>query len=431
MVIKIDNTPGKGGDSSVEVEYSDSETPIITTRKQGQRPHSIAGHPTTPGDKDELWWDEDFEDIPLTSTEPDSADAHIEEILSDPQEDDYHESGEFIEDGQFEDIDGYHGHLKTQEQISQGDTDEWEDCETEEYFGTQESSDSAVVSNKGSKSPNAHHSLSPDDALKLSITGKVLNPDAPVFTPGLSPTSPLSPLSPEMMKTPEGHVKVENWAAEMKTPVTSPENNISAKASPVSSENSPASTKGNTKEGTSQVLPRRIENEFVSPEKEEKVKEGGDVDNESTKDSKEKTAESSESRDESAVESSAENSEKVSNETDLEKSDHEESEKTPEVESVDNKESNLGETVADAVKTADAVEESTAEKKEETAVENEETKQMAKTEDSETGRSQDPSEEESTTQDDVENAEGKTEGSSQNDIAPEQKGTVALFFAWL
>lgn len=255
------------------MEYSDSETPIITTRKQGQRPHSIAGHPTTPGDKDELWWDEDFEDIPLTSTEPDSADAYIEDILSDTREDEFHDSQEhreFIVDGQFEDIDGYHGRIKVKDQVSQGDTDEWEDCETEEYWGSQVSSDSTGLGSKRTKSPNINHSLSPEDALRLNVAlaQKNLNPDAPEFTP----TSPLSPLSPEMMKTPEGHVKVGNWAEEMKTP-TSGEKNLSFKsASPDSKEVSPSSPKGTTK-GTSGGFPRKIEKDFVSPDKKDEIQD--------------------------------------------------------------------------------------------------------------------------------------------------------------
>ena len=230
LVIKIDNSPGKGVDPSVEVEYSDSESPIITT-KSGTQPHStVSGqrNQSTSG-HDELWWDEDLDDIPLTSTEPDGADSHIEEILSDQQDEDgeFHDSqshGEFIEDGQFEDIDGYGGGRIHHD--SQGDTDEWEDCETEEYFGTQ-SSDSSVP--RGSKSPSRVY-LSPEDTLKI----KILNPDAPVFTP----ISPTSPLSPEMMKTPEGHVKVANWAEEMKTP-TSAKNLSFSSASPGSNENSP------------------------------------------------------------------------------------------------------------------------------------------------------------------------------------------------
>lgn len=313
MVIKIDNTPGKNGDSSVEVEYSDSETPIITTRKQGQRPHSIAGHPTTPGDKDELWWDEDFEDIPLTSTEPDSADAYIEEILSDTHEDEFHDSqehGEFIEDGQFEDIDGYHGHPKVPEHVSQGDTDEWEDCETEEFWGSQASTDSAGLGSKGTKSP-ANHSLSPEDALRLNV--KNLNPDAPEFTP----TSPLSPLSPEMMKTPEGHVKVANWAEEMKTP-SSGEKNISFKsASPASNEDSPKGTKESL---TS--LPRRIENDFESPKKDDNQSQGKKADeteNEDNKKTEKEVTDTFNSQNEKTVDDS---SEKESTKTDQNESEN-------------------------------------------------------------------------------------------------------------
>ena len=442
----------------MEVEYSDSETPIITTRNKGQRPHSIAGHPTTPGDKDELWWDEDFEDIPLTSTEPDSADAHIEEILSDPQDDEYQDSqeqGEFIEDGQFEDIDGYHAHYKPQE-ISQADTDEWEDCETEEYYGTQESGDSAVVSNKGSKSPNAHHSLSPDDALRLSISAanaaKFLNPDAPIFTPGLSPTSPMSP---EIMKTPDGHVKIQNWAEEMKSPVTSPENK-SISASPVSNEASPKSKKGTKNEGTSQDLPRRLENELVSPEKKEveKKKDDETVENKSTSKTTEETAKSNECREKSAKDNGAEHSEVVNSEiteesvkspieepTEKVESDSgkvtansdkeskaEKIEETAEAEVVESKAEKVevtaesGESKAEKVEVTAEAEESKAEKVEVTA-EAEENEQMAKTDDTETGRSQDPTEKESTTQEAEKKAEGKIEGSSQqNDNAPEEKG---------
>ena len=254
-MIKIDNSPGKGVDPTVEVEYSDSESPVITTTKSITQPHStVAGQRTqSTSGHDELWWDEDLDDIPLTSTEPDGADSHIDEILSDQQDDDgeFHDSqehGEFIEDGQFEDIDGYHGNRIGHE--SQGDTDEWEDCETEEFFGTQ-SSDNSLP--QGQKSPLRSY-LSPEDDLKI----KILNPDAPVFTP----TSPLSPLSPEMMKTPEGHVKVPNWAEEMKTPTTA--KNISfSSASPGSNENSPSiEGKSNAeKQNKSDMSNKKIEKE--------------------------------------------------------------------------------------------------------------------------------------------------------------------------
>ena len=236
------------------MEYSDSESPVITTTKSVTQPHSTAAGRRTQslGGHDELWWDEDMDDMGLTSVELDSADTHIAEILSDPHGDEvYHDSqehGEFIEDGQFEDIDGYHGNHGVRQE-SQGDTDEWEDCETEEFIGTQSSEGSLThVANKVS----LKNFLPPEEDIRININ---LNPDAPIFTPvspSSSVSSPLSPLSPGMMKTPEGHVKVPDWAAEMKTP-TSVKKNISfSSASPGSNTSSPdgkADTESKSKAG--------------------------------------------------------------------------------------------------------------------------------------------------------------------------------------
>ena len=260
LVIKIDNSPGKGVDPSVEVEYSDSESPVITTTKSVTQPHStVAGRRTqSTSGHDELWWDEDMDDIPLTSTELDSADCHIAEILSDPQEDQYHDSqehGEFIEDGQFEDIDGYHDNRVGQE--SQGDTDEWEDCETEEFIGTQSSEGSLTQMNKVS----LKNFLPEEDNIRININ---LNPDAPAFTP-TSPTSPLSPLSPGMMKTPEGHVKVSDWAEEMKTQTSAKKNISFSSTSPGSNESSPDGKAGFENQGK------------TGDENEQTVKDNSDV----------------------------------------------------------------------------------------------------------------------------------------------------------
>ena len=99
------------------------------------------------------------------------------------------------------------GHLLVGEgQTSQGDTDEWIDCTSEEICSTSQSQ----TSNEADLRVNVH-----------------LNPDAPEFMP----SSPVMPLSPESNKTPSGKEKVANWReTEMKRKNRSPRTSESSRS---------------------------------------------------------------------------------------------------------------------------------------------------------------------------------------------------------
>lgn len=173
LVIKVDNTPGKKSDQ-VEVEYSDGEN----------EPHcgdQAEAHQKKAGPHaEELWWDEEGDDIGL---ELQGISAEDEIFEQKELFDDYHEDG-LDGKGCFEDAPG---------QPSQGDEDEWEDCTTSEDFSTDRSQSQTSVS---------------DD---LSSPLKVnLNPDAPVFTP-TSPISP-NPLSTRLSK----ELKLEEKSSKQK-----------------------------------------------------------------------------------------------------------------------------------------------------------------------------------------------------------------------
>ncbi|XP_061172773.1 coiled-coil domain-containing protein 9-like isoform X3 [Saccostrea echinata] len=161
LVIKVDNTPGTKSDQ-VEVEYSDGEN------EAHSGDHTAAHHKKAGPHAEELWWDEEGDDIGL-------------ELQGIPAEDDIFEQKDLFNDyhgegydknGHFEDAPG---------QTSQGDDDEWEDCTTSEDFSTDRS--------------QSQTSVSDDLTSPLKVN---LNPDAPVFTPA-SPTSP-SPLAAKVSK---------------------------------------------------------------------------------------------------------------------------------------------------------------------------------------------------------------------------------------
>ena len=152
LVIKVDNTPGKKSDQ-VEVEYSDGENEPHRGDQAEANQKKAGPH------AEELWWDEEGDDIGL-------------ELQGIAAEDDIFEQKELFDDyphegydknGCFEDAPG---------QTSQGDEDEWEDCTTSEDFSTDRS--------------QSQTSVSDDLTSPLKVN---LNPDAPVFTP----TSPISP----------------------------------------------------------------------------------------------------------------------------------------------------------------------------------------------------------------------------------------------
>lgn len=161
LVIKVDNTPGKKSDQ-VEVEYSDGENEPHSGDQAEANQKKAGPH------AEELWWDEEGDDIGL---ELQGISAEDEIFEQKELFDDYHEDG-LDGRGCFEDAPGH---------PSQGDEDEWEDCTTSEDFSTDRSQSQTSVS---------------DD---LNSPLKVnLNPDAPVFTP-TSPISP-NPLSTKLSK---------------------------------------------------------------------------------------------------------------------------------------------------------------------------------------------------------------------------------------
>ena len=156
LVIKIDNSPGKTND--VEVEYSDGES---TPHESGVKPRS-----STTQAADELWWDEEADDVSLSLV----GDSH-EGIAP---EDDIFEPKDLFDGSLEEDHDGLEFHNDGYEEAhvigptSQGDTDEWEDCEEED------------VTSKASQDSASRN----------------LNPEAPEFTP----SSPGAVISPDVLK---------------------------------------------------------------------------------------------------------------------------------------------------------------------------------------------------------------------------------------
>ncbi|XP_056021194.1 coiled-coil domain-containing protein 9-like isoform X10 [Ostrea edulis] len=156
LVIKVDNTPGKKSDQ-VEVEYSDGENEPLGGDHPATQPKKAGPH------AEELWWDEEGDDIGLELQGITAEDDIFEqrELFDDYIGDEYNK------DSRFEDAPG---------RTSQGDEDDWEDCTTSEDFSTDRSQSQTSVS----------------DDLNSSLRIN-LNPDAPVFTPA-SPVSP-SPLA--------------------------------------------------------------------------------------------------------------------------------------------------------------------------------------------------------------------------------------------
>lgn len=156
LVIKVDNTPGKKSDQ-VEVEYSDGENEPLGGDHPAAQPKKAGPH------AEELWWDEEGDDIGLELQGITAEDDIFEqrELFDDYIGDEYNK------DSRFEDAPG---------RTSQGDEDDWEDCTTSEDFSTDRSQSQTSVS----------------DDLNSSLRIN-LNPDAPVFTPA-SPVSP-SPLA--------------------------------------------------------------------------------------------------------------------------------------------------------------------------------------------------------------------------------------------
>lgn len=242
------------------------------------------------------------------------------------------------------------------------------------------------------------------------MTQKNLNPDAPEFTP----TSPLSPLSPEMMKTPEGHVKVTNWAEEMKTPTSGDKNASFKSASPVSNEGSPSGQEGI--KGTSESLPRRIEKDFVSPNKDEQSE------NEGSKEKDEKSGTDNSQKEKIDKDSCEEESKK----TDIKESENaQKGEQTSEL-----VEGSSGDTIEEK---NSSVEETAKEEVEVTAEEGEETsKQMAKSEidsDSKEGSSE---EVEKVTQESTGNVESNTEGpEGDKKVSEEGKNVLTAVYVGL
>ncbi|XP_062578451.1 coiled-coil domain-containing protein 9-like isoform X2 [Saccostrea cucullata] len=164
LVIKVDNTPGTKSDQ-VEVEYSDGEN------EAHSGDHTAAHHKKAGPHAEELWWDEEGDDIGL-------------ELQGIPAEDDIFEQKDLFNDYHGEEYDK-NGHFEDAPgQTSQGDDDEWEDCTTSEDFSTDRS--------------QSQTSVSDDLTSSLKVN---LNPDAPVFTPA-SPTSP-SPLAAKVSKEPK------------------------------------------------------------------------------------------------------------------------------------------------------------------------------------------------------------------------------------
>ncbi|XP_061164923.1 uncharacterized protein LOC133173868 [Saccostrea echinata] len=161
LVIKVDNTPGTKSDQ-VEVEYSDGEN------EAHSGDHTAAHHKKAGPHAEELWWDEEGDDIGL-------------ELQGIPAEDDIFEQKDLFNDYHGEGYDK-NGHFEdARGQTSQGDADEWEDCTTSEDFSTDRS--------------QSQTSVSDDLTSPLKVN---LNPDAPVFTPA-SQTSP-SPLAAKVSK---------------------------------------------------------------------------------------------------------------------------------------------------------------------------------------------------------------------------------------
>ncbi|VDI82694.1 Hypothetical predicted protein [Mytilus galloprovincialis] len=168
LVIKLDNTPG---DNSVEVEYSDGETPVRKSSTVKQKRGEATGTATHGAQTEELWWDED-DDLTMS-------------LIQDGLEgDDILEHRPLFDDGE------HKGDEDTQDLVVGEDEDEWEDCDDDSFYSTE-------------KSQNSTDSREGYHGNQLTVNTQ-LNPDAPEFTP----TSPLS--SPNSRSPREKRLKTKH-----------------------------------------------------------------------------------------------------------------------------------------------------------------------------------------------------------------------------
>ncbi|XP_076100274.1 uncharacterized protein LOC143069489 isoform X3 [Mytilus galloprovincialis] len=168
LVIKLDNTPG---DNSVEVEYSDGETPVRKSSTVKQKRGEATGTATHGAQTEELWWDED-DDLTMS-------------LIQDGLEgDDVLEHRPLFDDGE------HKGDEDTRDLVVGEDEDEWEDCDDDSFYSTE-------------KSQNSTDSREGYHGNQLTVNTQ-LNPDAPEFTP----TSPLS--SPNSRSPREKRLKTKH-----------------------------------------------------------------------------------------------------------------------------------------------------------------------------------------------------------------------------
>ncbi|XP_071161303.1 protein starmaker-like isoform X12 [Mytilus edulis] len=168
LVIKLDNTPG---DNSVEVEYSDGETPVRKSSTGNQKRGGATGTATHGAQTEELWWDED-DDLTMS-------------LIQDGLEgDDVLEHRPLFDDGE------HKGDEDTRDLVVGEDEDEWEDCDDDSFYSTEKSQTST-------DSREGYHGN------QLTVNTQ-LNPDAPEFTP----TSPLS--SPNSRSPREKRLKTKH-----------------------------------------------------------------------------------------------------------------------------------------------------------------------------------------------------------------------------
>lgn len=230
LVVRIDNSPGKESDM-VEVEYDDTITAPAGT------PSTSCAQTST----DELWWDEEADDAILLTGLVDDSDLF--DSLTDEQS-----NLQLVHNGNRVNQDEEEDHLSGRQSshiTSQGDTDDWVDCsDDEEFYASNEELQSLsledgdvvncqdmkiAVDNKKEEDDMAARQI---ELEKSTISEKEKSEKSSESTPRVSSerettplrlecqkpvqqTSPTSPFSPEMMKTPPGHVKVDNWAVEV------------------------------------------------------------------------------------------------------------------------------------------------------------------------------------------------------------------------